>query len=277
MLNELTAENSRVEDYSLINGILPIHEIFSPEIVVEIEKFKSNKIDNLVIHGLPVPVNLVATPQEIRSAPKDIFPAYIIKSIGNFIGTISDKDLENTVRFRNTESGDVNEETWHGHSQYKCSVFYCLRADPEAKTYFFSVNEIIKNALPEIANSLQASFSYIPEKSPFPLVIKGESGYELSLEIYGRSDFEKYVKDLDLPDVVKALKKISADNLNNSEAQGTVDYLLNAILTTTSYIVYKPGDIALYNETSTMRFSPSYIPSTTPEDDRWILSLSVEK
>lgn len=277
MLNELTEENSKIEDYSMIHGVLPIQEIFSPEIVAEIEKFKSNKIDNLIIHGLPTLINIASTPQEIRSAPKEIFPAYIIKSIGNFLGTISNKDIENTVRFRNAESGDVNEETWHGHSQYKYSVFYCLRADTEAKTYFFSANETIKNALPEITQSLLASFPYISGKSPFPLVIEGENGYELSLEIYGRSDFEKNIKDLDLPDVVKALKKISADNFNNKEAQGTVDYLLNKILTTTSCIVYKPGDIALYNETSTMRFSPAYTPSTDSKNDRWILSLSVEK
>ncbi len=276
MLNEITIENFKANDYSLIQEIIPIQEIFSSEVVAEIEKFKSNRIDNLIIHGLPLPVGLSSTPQEIRSAPKDIFPGYIIKSIGNFLGRISDKDLENTVRFRKADGGAVNEETWHGHSQYKYSVFYCLRADPEAKTYFFSANVAIKNAPPEIVDSLLAPFSYIPGKSPFPLITEGENGYELSLEIYGRSDFEKYIKDLDLPDVVKALKKIRTSDLNK-EAQDATDYLLNAILTTTSCIVYNAGDIALYNETSTMRFSPAYTPSTAPEEDRWILSLSVEK
>jgi hypothetical protein len=276
MFNELTVENS-CKDYSEIHYVLPIWKIFSHEIVVEIEKFKSNKIDNLIIHGLPTPINLPTTPKEIMNASKDIFPAHIIKSIGNFLGTISHKDLENTVRFRNVENGDVNEETWHGHPQYKYSVFYCLRADREAKTYFFSANNMIKNAPSEIADLLLKPFSYVSDKSPFPLIIKRENGYELSLEIYDHSDFEKYIKDLDLPDIMKVLKKISVSVLNNKEAQDAVEYLIKAILTTTTYVVYKPGDIALYNEASTMRFSPAYTPSTVPEEDRWILSLSIAK
>lgn len=277
MLNEIRAENLKDDKYSMLNGVLPLDEIFPSEIVSQIEKIKSNEIDNLIIHGLPVIDHLPPTPKEIRDVPENIFSGYILKSIGSFLGVISCKNLENTVRFRNADKKIVNEETWHGHPQYKYSVFYCLRADPNAKTYFFSANDTVKNAPPEIARSLTEPFSYLSNKKPFSLLQKGPRGYEISIDIYDRSDFEKYIKDLDLPDVVKALKKIDASDFNNREAKGAVTYLLKVIEDTTQCIVYEPGDIALYNETSTMRFSPAYEPSTSPDEDRWILSLSVDK
>lgn len=171
--------------------------------------------------------------------------------------------------------GGVNEETWHGHYQHKYSVFYCLRADPAAKTYLFSVDTFIKEAPKEINTTLLAPFAYFPDRPAFALVTNESDGYKISHEIYDRSDFEKYIKDLDLPDVVKALEKIGTGTIEDKKVRDAVEYLLDALKNQTPCITYKPGDLAMYNESRTMRFSPSYVPSTPPEKDRWILALAV--
>ncbi len=273
--NELYLNAENAEACSLINRAIPLKDIFPEEILSGIQKFKSGEIDNLIIHGLSVPDNISETPQEIRKAVTTTYPAYIIESIGNFLGNISEKNIENTIRFR-SEDGTVNEETWHGHYQYKYSVFYCLRADPEAKTYFFSANALVETAPKEIADLLLRPLKYIKSAEPFSLISKNESGYEISHHIYGRSDIEKYIKDLDLPNVVKALENLIT-TVSDNEARNAVEYLLNALKKCNVFISYLPGDIALYNEECTMRFSPAYTPSTRKEKDRWILALSVEK
>lgn len=275
MFNELNLNKENVKNLSLITKAVSLSNLFSEEIIATIEKFKSGELDNLVIHGFPVPDTIPETPQEIRKPPIGLFPAYIIESIGNFLGKISDKNIENTIRFR-SETGYVNEETWHGHYQYRYSVFYCLRADDQAKTYFFSANTFLQNAPAEIFSLLVTPFKYLQGEESFPLISKNESGHEISHHIYGRSDIEQYIKDLDLPDVVKALTHILA-NVQDVNAKKAVDYLLNALRNCPDYICYKPGDIALYNEECTMRFSPGYTPSTQAIEDRWILALSVKK
>jgi hypothetical protein len=275
MFNELYLNAQTAEACSLITRAVPLEDIFPEEIFSGIQKFKSGEIDNLIIHGLSVPESISETPQQIRKAVTNTYPAYIIESIGNFLGSISEKNIENTIRFR-SEDGTVNEETWHGHYQYKCSVFYCLRADPEAKTYFFSANTLIETAPKEISDLLLRPLKYIENAEPFSLISKNESGYEISHHIYGRSDIEKYIKDLDLPDVIKALENL-INTVTDQEAKNAVEYLLNTLKKCDVFISYLPGDVALYNEECTMRFSPAYIPSTRTEEDRWILALSVKK
>lgn len=275
MFNELYLDTETIKNLPLITEGVSLSALFPKEVITAIEKFKSGEIDNLIIHGSPIPDQIPETPQEIRKAPVDLFPAYIIESIGDFLGKISYKKIENTIRFR-SEIGHVNEETWHGHHQYKYSVFYCLRADERAKTYFFSANTLLQTAPPEVASLLVRPLPYIQAKAPFPLISKNESGYEISHHIYGRSDIEKYIKDLDLPDVVKALTHILA-NVQDENTKKAIEYLLNILKNCPDYISYKPGDIALYNEECTMRFSPGYNPSTQSTEDRWILALSIEK
>lgn len=275
MFNELNLDTENVKNLPLITEAVSLDNLFPEKVIAAIEKFKSGELDNLIIHGLPVPQATPETPQEIRKVPIGLFPVYIVESIGNFLGKISDKNIENTIRFR-SETEYVNEETWHGHYQYKYSVFYCLRADAQAKTYFFSANKFLETAPAEIVPLLVAPLKYIQSEEPFSLISKNESGHEISHHIYGRSDIEQYIKDLDLPDVVKALTHILATS-QDENAKKAVDYLLNALKNCPDYICYKSGDIALYNEECTMRFSPGYTPSTQPTEDRWILALSVEK
>ena len=266
MLNELWLKNP---DNTLSGS--PMDQLFSGDILNQLNRFKAEEIDNLIIHGFPVPADLPPTPRQIREKPKDMFPSQALSELGKFLGTISPKGIENTIRFR-TGGESANEETWHGHYQYSYSVFYCLRGDENAKTYFLSANSVIKNAPKAIANALLSPFAYFPARQPFALMHKSR-GYEFSHEIFDRSDFEKYIKDLDLPDALKALERIDTESVSK-DAQNTLAYLLDAIRNA-PYITYKPGDVALYNEQSTMRFSPSYVPSGKPEEDRWILSLSV--
>lgn len=275
MFNEMYLDADTVKNIPLITEGVSLSDLFPEKVFAAIEKFKFGEIDNLIIHGAHLPHVVPETPQEIRKAPVDVFPAYVIESIGDFLGKISDKKVENSIRFR-SGTGYVNEETWHGHYQYKYSVFYCLRADEEAKTYFFSANTLIQTAPSEIATLLVRPLSYIQGDEPFPLISKNKSGYEISHYIYGRSDIEQYIKDLDLPDVTKTLAHILAD-VQDESAKKAVEYLLNALKNCPDYISYKPGDIALYNEECTMRFSPGYTPSTQPIEDRWILALSVQK
>jgi len=273
MLNE--CELGAVIGLEALDRPTSIEEILPTHVVAEIEKFKAGEIDNLIIHGFPIPHDLPATPSEIRDQYDGQFPAYILKSVGEYLGTISPKGVENTIRFRTGNLGIVNEETWHGHYQYQYTLFYCLRGDPAAQTHFFSANALMKNVPADIAEILLTSYKYFPDRESFPLITKSEHGYSISHHIYDRSDFEKYVKDLDLPDVLKALEKMRG-RAEKGDAEQAVEYLLDTIKDSTPAISYKPGDVALYDERSTIRFSPSYTPTTPQAEDRWILALTVE-
>jgi hypothetical protein len=272
MFNEIEIKRADKDIYARVKSVQKVEQIFPAAVTVLLERFKSHTIDNVIIRGLPVPEDLPHTPTEIKKEVQNDFPAYILKSIANFLGQISEKGIEHTIRFRINDM--VNEETWHGHYQYQYSVFYCLRGDPNAKTYLFSANQFVKNAQPDIQKMLLAPKKYMADKEPFSLIVQESDGYRISEQIYDRSDFEKYVKDLDLPDVTKALRKISP---KESDSVSTVQYLLQALENPDHWISYTAGDIAMYNESSTMRFSPSYKPSTEKHFDRWILSLSISK
>jgi hypothetical protein len=275
MFNEINYNGSESRNLAKLDAVFPVEEILPEQVVSEIKRFKRGEIDNLIIHGLPTPEQIPQTPAQIRDVYEDVFPAYVLRSIGNFLGRVSIKGIENTVRFRTGDLGLVNEETWHGHYQYQYTAFYCLRGDPAAETYFFSANTFIKNAPDHLRELFLTPFVYFPDRPAFSLITSNTYGHSLSHNIYDRSDFERYVKDLDLPDVVKSLEKING-RIHDQDFQKAVTYLTNTLKNPDLYVSYRPGDVALYDERSTLRFSPSYIPTTAQGEDRWLLALTVE-
>jgi hypothetical protein len=232
-------------------------ELFSVELVELLQAVRSKRIDNLIIRGLPAPYELPQTPKEIHRQAPDIFPKYLIEIVGRYLGEISEKGIENSIRFSTDKDGSTNVETWHGHPQFSYSVFFCLRGDENAKTYFLSANDIIKHASDYEKTMLLSDG-----------LIRGvETGYEFSEKIYQPSDFQQFVENLDLLDTTKAL------NIDRESEAYT--YLLKQMADSQDKVVYHPGDIAIYNERQTMRFSPSYAPSTKTGEGRWLLGVGV--
>ena len=234
-----------------------LKNLFSSDILEQLAVVRDKKIDNLIIRGLLVPEDLGETPKAIQDSIPDIFPKRTLEMLVEYFGKISEKGIENSIRFPINDNGSTNVETWHGHPQFSFSIFYCLRGDENAKTYFLSANDIMAHATEEEKQMLLDA----------TLIKSVDSGFEFSKDMYQPSDFQRYIENLDLPDTTKAL------NINKEDE--AFKYLLKQMIDTGEKIVYQPGDLAVYNERQTMRFSPSYMPTTEAGKERWILGVGV--
>ncbi len=268
MLN--IVENNK--SISLESVPVSLEDLFSEEALLDFEKLRKGELDYLVLKGFPVSADLRDTPTEIRDSNQPKSESIILTTIANALGKISDKGIENTIRF-NTEGDETNTETWHSHFQFSMSAFYCLRGDPAAVTYFLSANDVMKNA-GEIGPLLLKPFTFIENFEAFPLLAPKDGKYIFSKHIFDRSDLEKHIKDLDLPDVVKMLKKILVV-LTDSEAQTAVRYLVNLLENAQDHISYQAGDIMIVREPATIRYSFGYKPQNAIDKARWLLAVSV--
>ncbi len=264
--------NTKTLTISELNSPIHLEDLFSHGVLDKIKQFRNKEIDYLIIRGLPVSASLPNTPQTIRSTDSPLLETNILISIAQSLGTISEKGVENTIRF-SLEGEKANTETWHSHFQYSSSVFYCLRGDSEAKTCFVSANEIMSTTESE-PQLLTKPLEYIAGLPAFALIEMVSNRYIFSKYIFDRSELEKYIDDLDLPDVIKMLKKI-IKNVSSPEAQQGVRYLINKLETASDWISYMPGDVVLVQESSVIRYSPGYVPTTSTETARWLLAVSV--
>ncbi|XKT74546.1 MAG: hypothetical protein ACJKTH_00415 [Patescibacteria group bacterium UBA2163] len=257
MLNivSFSGDSSAIEN--LKDNPLGLGDLFSHEVLSQLQAVRDMNSDNIIIRNVPTPFAFDETPQKIHGSIPDIFPKYLIEILGSYFGEISEKMVENSIRFVVDEKGATNVETWHGHPQFSFSIFYCLRGDKNAKTYFLSAHDIMAQAGEEKRGMLLAS----------GLLKQVEGGYEFSKELYQPSDFQQYIENLDLPDTTKSL------NMNKEDE--AFRYLLRCMVDAEESIVYQSGDVAVYNERQTMRFSPSYIPSTKDGEGRWLLGVGV--
>ncbi len=257
MLHIVSFSGDPVAVADLKSATTNLADLFSPEILEHLRTLYDRQIDNLIIRGFPVPQVIDQTPQEIHAAVPQIFPRYLIETLGKHLGEFSEKGIESSIRFRTSDDGSMNVETWHGHPQFTYSVFYCLRGDENAKTYFLSANDIIYEAAKVERAMLLTS----------GLIKQDQNGFKFSEAIYQPSDFQQQIMNLDLPDTTKVLSA-------NRESEAYT-YLLKRMLDAKDKVVYQPGDVAIYNERQTMRFSPSYMPSSQPGAERWLLGVGV--
>ncbi len=252
---------------------LTIENLFSSEILQNIELFKSGKLDYLIIRGMPVSEILPNTPLEIREQTFPELEKNILTTIAQYLGAISDKGIEHTIRF-NLEGEGTNNETWHSHFQFKSSLFYCVRADESAKTYYLVAGNVARSA-GELLPDLLTPYSYIADTPAFPLIELHDGTYTFSKYIFERSELEKFVKDLDLPDAVKMLRKI-VKNVTDKKYAHAAAFLLSQLEDAQEYISYLPGDLVLLHEPRVIRFSPGYKTNIPVERARWLLAVSLE-
>lgn len=253
-------------------SIISLEKLFSPEVIEQINRFRNKEIDYLIIRGMPVSDDLPDTPTKIRSNSQPQAEKAILVSLASTFGNISEKGVENTIRF-NLEGEKTNTETWHSHFQHLTSVFYCLRGDQEAKTYFLSANELMSDA--GGANGLLTKHqNYIEGLPEFSLIEGAPTKYTFSKHIFDRSEVEKYIDDLDLPDVTKMLKKI-VEKASDQEAKQAVTYIISRLENASDFISYLPGDIMMVHEPSVIRYSKGYKPSSPADKARWLLAVSV--
>ena len=264
--------NNTVQSNELFADSRKLESMFSHEAIKHVRQFLERQIDYLIIRGMPVSSSLPPTPQVIRSDTYPKAEADILTAVAQKIGKISPKGIENTIRFVQ-EGQKTNIETWHSHFQYSASVFYCLRGDPAARTYFLTANEIMANA-GDIRGALVTPFSFIEGTDPFALIELDGNTHKFSKCIFDRSELEKHIRDLDLPDAIKALKRIRSANLP-SDARDAVEYLIGQLERPKESISYVPGDLVLVNEQRVIRYSPSFETTAVPTQARWLLAVSI--
>lgn|GEM_PF-2136055 len=252
---------------------LLLDDLFSKSIIDQIELLKKGEIDHLLIRGIKISNNLPKTPQEIRDMV-EVKENNIINSVANYLGNISKKGIENSIRF--DIDGNNNTETWHNHRQYKYSVFLCLKDDPKTQSFLLSANNLIKESNSEIKNSLLNKLTYLENESPFSLIENNKGKYSFSYNIFYKSDLEDKIKDLDLPDALQKLERIKTFN-HDLEVQKAISYLIRTIKNFSEHYTFTKGDLMIVDEASTIRFSPEYTPTKINKgDERWILSVSVD-
>lgn len=260
-------------DFIKRNNPSSINDVLSDYAIEKINLLADGKIDHLLIRGIEISKNLPKTPKEIRQNI-EIEENKIMTIIGNYLGNISEKGIENSIRF--DIDGNNNTETWHNHRQYKYSVFLCLKDDPTPKTYLLSANKIIEDSDPIIKDILLDKLKYISNEESFPLIEKYNNGYAFSKNIFDKSDLEEKIKDLDLPDALQKLDRIVKDN-HDEKVQKSVKCLVDIINNHYEYYTFTKGDLMIVEEASTIRFSPEYKPLKREDgDERWILTLSVD-
>lgn len=260
-------------DYIKQNNPSSIDDILSDSAIEKVNLLINGEIDHLLIRGIKISKDLPQTPKEIRQKV-EIEENRIMDIIGKYLGTISEKGIENSIRF--DIDGNNNTETWYNHRQYKYSVFLCLKDDPTPKTYLLSANKIIEDSNLVIKDMLLDKLKYIPKQESFPLIEKYNNGYAFSKNIFDRSDLEEKIKDLDLPDALQKLDRILKDN-NDEKVQKSVKCLVDIINNHYEYYTFTKGDLMIVEEASTIRFSPEYKPSKVNEgEERWILTMSTD-
>lgn len=251
---------------------ISLEKLFSKEVIEKINQFRAREIDHLIVRGLPTSDNLPDTPLKIRSAAHPALEAALLTAVARAIGRVSEKGIENTIRF-NLEGEKTNRETWHSHFQYSSSVFYCLRGDPEARVYFLSANELMRNA-GDMEELLTTPLEYIKSVPKFSL-IEAESGkYKFSKYIFDRSELEKYIQDLDLPDAVKMLRKIVNTN-SDRQAMRAASYFISRLENAQDHISYIPGDLMMVHDPNVIRYSPGYKTTIPIQKARWLLAVSL--
>jgi hypothetical protein len=256
-----------------LSDVPSLEGLFSVEVLKEVSRFRSGELDLLIVRGMPVSDNLPPTPSEIR-AP--IYPEQekaILTTVAQSLGNISAKEVEHTIRF-NLEGEGTNNETWHSHFQYKSSIFFCVRADANAMVYFLTASEVIESA-GELTPYLTTPYQFLENLPAFSLIESREGYYIFSKYIFERSELEKYVKDLDLPDAMKMLRIIvgSASDQNFARA---ASYLLNKLEKAQDCISYVPGDLIMVHEPRVIRYSPGYRTDIAAKEARWLLAVSLE-
>ena len=226
------------------------------------------------------PGDLPDTPSRIQDM---VFPPVaenVLHEMARMIGGVLApkglaKGIENTIRFINSEGVQANEETWHSHPQFDLSIFFCLRADPHAKVMLVQARDIFEAAPKNIQPILLQAFPYIEGREDFALLQKHGERYVFAREIYHPSKFQGSIEDLDLPDVKGTLEHI-LKNLRETCPRAGLDWILGHFSEDCGFsIIYQPGDIAIYDEKGTLRYSPSFIPKSKPPHDRWLQSVSL--
>ena len=263
-----------IENSLQITNETPIllESLFTPAVLAKIEACRLGELDYLIIRGLPVSEKLPNTPTEIRSSVYPAKEAAILALLASYFGAIAPKYVEHTIRFALDGKG-TNTETWHSHFQFTHSLFYCLRGDPNAKTYFLTASAVAAVA-ENLLSFLTTPYSYLPKQVPFALLTEVYGGYCFSPHIFGRSDLEATIKDLDLPDAVKLLQVIEKQVSESGFCQA-VSFLLNQLESAQNYISYLPGDLVIVHEPRVIRYSPGYHTLVPPEKARWLLAVSV--
>lgn len=71
------------------------------------------------------------------------------------------------------------------------------------------------------------------------------------------------------------LTKIES-NAPNRKAQKAVSYLVEKLKQCENKIVYDPGDLVIFRESSVIRYSPKYESSSSVDKARWLLAVSVK-
>ena len=235
----------------------------------------------------------------IKNAPKDEWPVSPPDNINEpvslsiahpmlaglaliFNQNIASKRFENSIRFP-INNVVKNQETWHGHPDYSYTLFYCQKGDPKAKTKVICAHTLammVFTHYPEGLNHLFEPQEFIKGQAPFSLISGSEQeGYAFAPQLHQtRSSLAQNIEALDLPDIQMCLRHWK-DNLDaNPDVKKTLTFLTGLLTMYGSLhdemFVYERGDIVIYNEKTTARYSNSFEASDA-KNPRWMQTLSV--
>jgi hypothetical protein len=274
ILSAAELQNHRAKCADILQDSLP------KTIVASIKQCLNSKADGILISGFPVDVNyMTITPSAIRqSMPSNIGMLVLLGLSGLSEKPLAAKRFEHTIRFRFNGDPLCNVEPWHNHPQYHSTIFFCQRGDAEAKTYMISATEIFL-ANPELKETFLEPYDYFGNGQPFALMERTGKLIAFSKRLSIPSPLKGRAPDLDLGDAEAVLCDFISSSVRRPQPQTLAITALVKALQKPSQnepIIYRPGDVAIYNENTTMRYSPAFKPSALPTHERWLQSLSLE-
>jgi len=224
----------------------------------------------------------LATPKSIQESAALSIAHPMLAGLAMLFNDIAPKRFENTIRFPVNHHA-MNEEPWHGHPDYGYTLFYCQHGDPNAQTRVLCAETIAKLTFTYYPEGLDALFkpqAFIPQIEPFALIQKSrKNGYIFASELNSiKTSLLEHVDGLDLPDMQSCLKYWR----DNSDIDDSAKAALTFMMTILTYhgafcdkiMTYERGDIVIFNEKNTARYSQSFQPSDQ-KNPRWLQSLSV--
>ena len=276
--NDLANPNTPDETFKTLaqtawNRMNPV--LSKTDIPEQIQAFIQNPhiISGLRFRNLPTPKQPITAPKAIREPiPLSIAHILLAGFLKPFNQPVANKRFESSIRFQNGNM--TNEETWHGHPQFHYTAFYCHQGDLHAQTNVFSANMAMRCLQRGTQTTLLTPFAYTSDQKPFALIAPREQGFRFTPELQtAQSNWMDKIESLDLPNLLKFLDMLYDSNIPRKN-KAAIHQLQNIFNNWVFPIIHHAGDLILFNEKTTIRYSAPYKPSTS-NTPRWMQTLSL--
>ena len=236
--------------------------------------FTEHADDHIILRGFPVDTQAVKAPETFLEKRDNTIALPILFGVAAMAKFSVDekRGVMNTIRFDFNRDGMANVEPWHGHPDFKTTMFFCHKGDKAATAYVGQAREILRTANGNLAHAIMTPYPYVVGEKPFSLMKLFGHKTVFTPALYKNP---QDVADLKLPDVLATVEQLLQAQPRGAH-RSALEHIREALLLNKNAIVYEPGDLAIYDEHSTIRYSPGFKISNDPGQERWLQSIAAK-